>query len=518
MGRQYTGKQITRTAEVKQKNGDVYVYERVYQYDRDKKKTVIVSNRLIGKRRAGETEIVPMGSADRGQQALLLPAGADASAPVAAPADRKCAAAGGPGGPLTAAELRRYAEQQSCLREAAELCLPDEMREPILVGLWNALMQREIPGNGDSAVTPHELSRRIADAHGLMDAVLRAQLLRAGSSRLTLTALGGEPGHVFFQCGSRLLGERTLPEMLTLPAGLEQVWNEVGAGDLMLQQSFLDTPVTDSGEIRALLRRTLDFVCPFSAQTEMGRRLLTETALTRRQTQTLLEPEEVWASTFPLRLGATLEIVETSGAELFLHIYSFPAQRDSESAQFEEQLDRLRGLLAGGLPLNDLDARAQGLRQQFLREDSDGSWTQDEEACRQHMGQLGCLMLLANGERDARAAFALEREARRRQRWLKRLSAERLNLSTEILIAMLRDSLTELIRAARNAGGEVSGLEERMISDAAGAYLLNASLGEVLSMLFGPEPDSEAGRARREAVSARLRRAAGSKKAAPAVH
>ena len=63
MGRQYTGKKITRTAEVKQKNGDIYVYERVYQYDRDKKKTVVLSNRLIGKRRAGEEEIVPTGLA-----------------------------------------------------------------------------------------------------------------------------------------------------------------------------------------------------------------------------------------------------------------------------------------------------------------------------------------------------------------------------------------------------------------------------------------------------------------------
>lgn len=59
MSRPYTGKQSTGIRKVKRPNGDIYVYERIIEYDQKIKKTKTVGNKLIGKIRAGESEISP---------------------------------------------------------------------------------------------------------------------------------------------------------------------------------------------------------------------------------------------------------------------------------------------------------------------------------------------------------------------------------------------------------------------------------------------------------------------------
>ena len=49
MARKLTGKVIKSRAEVPQKNGDIYIYEREYQYKPEKKKTMRTSNKLVAK-------------------------------------------------------------------------------------------------------------------------------------------------------------------------------------------------------------------------------------------------------------------------------------------------------------------------------------------------------------------------------------------------------------------------------------------------------------------------------------
>jgi transposase len=49
MSRKPTGKVIRNRAEVPQKNGDIYIYEREYQYDPEIKKTKRISNKLVAK-------------------------------------------------------------------------------------------------------------------------------------------------------------------------------------------------------------------------------------------------------------------------------------------------------------------------------------------------------------------------------------------------------------------------------------------------------------------------------------
>ena len=44
---------------VPQKNGSVYIYERITQYDPEKKYNRVLSSRLIGKIPQGETDMVP---------------------------------------------------------------------------------------------------------------------------------------------------------------------------------------------------------------------------------------------------------------------------------------------------------------------------------------------------------------------------------------------------------------------------------------------------------------------------
>lgn len=51
-----------RVVKLKRKNGDVYVQERTVRYNPEKKYEEIVASRIIGKIRAGETEMVPTGS------------------------------------------------------------------------------------------------------------------------------------------------------------------------------------------------------------------------------------------------------------------------------------------------------------------------------------------------------------------------------------------------------------------------------------------------------------------------
>lgn len=57
MEKQYGKKTIT--VKVKKKNGDLYVEERVVQYDPEKKRNNILSTKLLGKIPAGETQMIP---------------------------------------------------------------------------------------------------------------------------------------------------------------------------------------------------------------------------------------------------------------------------------------------------------------------------------------------------------------------------------------------------------------------------------------------------------------------------
>lgn len=59
MPRHYTGKEYTGLRRVTQKNGDIYVYQRVTRYDREQRKTVTVSNKLLGKLDPVSQQIVP---------------------------------------------------------------------------------------------------------------------------------------------------------------------------------------------------------------------------------------------------------------------------------------------------------------------------------------------------------------------------------------------------------------------------------------------------------------------------
>jgi hypothetical protein len=58
MPRNLTGKIIKNRAEVPQKNGDIYIYEREYQYDPELKKTKRISNKLVSKILKGIGEMV----------------------------------------------------------------------------------------------------------------------------------------------------------------------------------------------------------------------------------------------------------------------------------------------------------------------------------------------------------------------------------------------------------------------------------------------------------------------------
>ena len=59
MPRNPTGKVIKNRTEVPQKNGDIYIYEREYQYDPEIKKTKRISNKLVSKISKGIGEMVP---------------------------------------------------------------------------------------------------------------------------------------------------------------------------------------------------------------------------------------------------------------------------------------------------------------------------------------------------------------------------------------------------------------------------------------------------------------------------
>ena len=59
MSRTYTGKIHVGQRRVTRANGDVYVYERHTQYDRETQKTVTLKNKLLGKLDPETGEIVP---------------------------------------------------------------------------------------------------------------------------------------------------------------------------------------------------------------------------------------------------------------------------------------------------------------------------------------------------------------------------------------------------------------------------------------------------------------------------
>ena len=59
MGRPYTGKVTESQVRERQANGDIYVYLRRTQYNRDSKRTVSLGKTLLGKSPCGEVEMVP---------------------------------------------------------------------------------------------------------------------------------------------------------------------------------------------------------------------------------------------------------------------------------------------------------------------------------------------------------------------------------------------------------------------------------------------------------------------------
>lgn len=58
MSRPYTGNTTTRIRSRKQKNGDTYFYEEQRQYSQEKKMTITISSKLIGKKLQGSDGIV----------------------------------------------------------------------------------------------------------------------------------------------------------------------------------------------------------------------------------------------------------------------------------------------------------------------------------------------------------------------------------------------------------------------------------------------------------------------------
>ena len=59
MARKLTGKATKNRKEVPQKNGDIYIYDREYQYNPEKKKTIRISNKLLAKIPKGMSKEVP---------------------------------------------------------------------------------------------------------------------------------------------------------------------------------------------------------------------------------------------------------------------------------------------------------------------------------------------------------------------------------------------------------------------------------------------------------------------------
>ncbi len=71
----------TARISVPQKNGSVYIYERITQYDPEKKYNRVLSSRLIGKIPQGETDMVstrgknPPATASPSESVLPVPKG-----------------------------------------------------------------------------------------------------------------------------------------------------------------------------------------------------------------------------------------------------------------------------------------------------------------------------------------------------------------------------------------------------------------------------------------------------------
>lgn len=59
MGRKASGKERHDRIEKKQKNGTIYVYDRVSVYDSEKRYYKSIKSTLIGKKMPGSDEIVP---------------------------------------------------------------------------------------------------------------------------------------------------------------------------------------------------------------------------------------------------------------------------------------------------------------------------------------------------------------------------------------------------------------------------------------------------------------------------
>lgn len=71
MSRTYTGKIHVGQRRVTRANGDVYVYERHTQYDRETQKTVTLKNKLLGKLDPETGEIVPTRPKSRSKKEAL---------------------------------------------------------------------------------------------------------------------------------------------------------------------------------------------------------------------------------------------------------------------------------------------------------------------------------------------------------------------------------------------------------------------------------------------------------------
>lgn len=486
MGRKYTGRAIRRRAEVRQKNGDIYVYDRIYQYDREKKKTVVVYNKLIEKRRAGGVV----------ETAASVP---DDTPAVREQATGKRTAAVQPGRrlpPADLAEIQKWCEDRSRVREALALYLPPKETDAALSALWQVLFAR----------TEAEISK---DPAGLLTTLFYLRLPGETGEDLRLCTMRHHGGWAAAIAGRRLLGLAPLSEDLALSAGVAQLWRQADADNLLLLHTYLDTPVHDARDIARLRRFAQDFVCPLDKASETGRLLLSRLQLRPFRDGVFLPGPHAWACTFPVCISDIIEVTEEAACEAYVHVYVLPEEKGAGMQHLRKKMTALGAFLNSGGDEDDLTQKKQALIRRFLKKTADGRWQMREEEMARAGQPEGIRMLIANGIREPGEALALCDDAERiRCRYLKG-TKKKSAVCARVFSACLRQTLRQLLKAAARIPADADAAIER-----AAAGFLRKGTPEELPAVFSAGADRVVEK-RNDAIRQKIALAMAHKKTAP---
>lgn len=454
MGRKFRDTEKTGLYRVKQKNGDIYVYERTYKYNPETRKTECLSNHLKGKIPAGTGELVPT-------RPKKQPIAEQQSTAVTAIRTHR-----------TLTEILAWAGQASGIDEDLMLvmdqgnALKTISLARFLVATGGATVPRfstwqfthPIPyAEGLSESTCYALFRTLGLDETARQGFFRMRAMRLETKPLiafdsttvsTWSEHQAEARYGYNKAGDGLqtikfttiyaaqtrqpIAFGKQPGDLPDVTGLLVLLKQMETLGLRSPQIVTDNGYWSEANVMEMCKAHLDFITLAKPTTAWLQEAVLDLLGSIRDPEHLGEESRgVYVATTTIRhsfsyqrkYGSTKKGLKAGDTEeftrtLYLHVCHDPVRKEQVDISFIERLRDLKRDLEKGIPLDEMKAKAAKDAQKYfvLKYDKNGSLeriTWNKEACQKACRFHGTFVIVASHEKDG---FAALRKYRRREK------------------------------------------------------------------------------------------------------